>query len=559
MAVNGEQNQQYNQNADEKEQTPATGGGAPNSPGSAGGSASSGRVANYSSGTQAGASGSGRFTNLQKYIGANQGAGDRLASGITNKVERSNEPASKEAQTSAGAVREGIQSAQNKLQTGNQYKEQLDSDSFNAKDIAGDQNKLQEFGQYRTGSAIDEAMLAKQNQAAQTNYANLQNQMQQQLGQTQNDTGRYQLLKNTFGGGSVYQNPYSQGQQRLDQLFLQSGGNNGIGQLQNTLRSGVNSAGNQLNELSGAVSGNINDIASREAALASGLQSGIDAKTGKYVSDIEATQDQVNAQRKAEQDWANKQYAALQSGQGIDQRFAQMLGLNQGQHLYNTLSDKNVNNFFNYGAAELNGADQLANQDQRQYYDALAQLSGMDKNAYAINQGTNPSAAVSAIENSWQPINQLSSDMTTNLSGQTGYGAAANHVVAANGNVNMGNLISAIDSQGNSQELYDTLRGANADAITKYLNGGDANLAAEGMTLDPQVKAVLNQLNTLQGAITANNATSNVDAQLAGYTARAKANAYMNALNQLNDENFFRTVRINPGSDVESGGQFGVS
>ena len=46
--------------------------------------------------------GSGRFTNIQKYLGANKGAGSRLADGIEKKSDEY-----------TSSVREGIASAQN--------------------------------------------------------------------------------------------------------------------------------------------------------------------------------------------------------------------------------------------------------------------------------------------------------------------------------------------------------------------------------------------------------------------------------------------------------------
>lgn len=538
MAVNGEQNQQYNQNANEKEQAPNTGGGAADTPSAAGASAPGGRLAASSSGQQAGSTGSGRFTNLQKYIGANQGAGERLGAGITNKVSRENEGASKEADTSASAVREGISSAQNKLQTGNQYKSQVDSENFNAQDIAGDQNKLQDFTQYRTGSAIDEAQLAKQNQAAQTNYQNLQNQMQTQLGQTQNDTGRFNLLKNTFGGGSVYQNPYSQGQQRLDGLFLQSGGGNQIGQLQNNLRSGVNAAGQQLGQLD-AAGKTIGDITSQEATLASGLQSGIDAKTGKYVGDIEATQSAVNAQRAAEQEWANQQYASLQGGQAIDKKFADMLGLTSGQNIYNTLSGKNANAYLNYGATNLTGANQLANQDQRSYYDALAKLSGIDSNSYAITGSGAPEAAVSlnAQKNLLGDVDstrQAFANKNYTQSGGGSYGSQITNTLTGQ------NLMDAINGVG-----YD----ASKAAVGRYQN------TAHSWDQGDSVMAQL--VNDAAARSNINNGLGGLSNSSGYVSGIGQYNASM-ALRDLLNSGFFNAVNIKPGEDVESGGQFDV-
>lgn len=538
MAVNGEQNQQFNQNANEKEQAPSTGGGAADNSGGAAVPTAGSRVATSSNGQQAGSTGSGRFTNLQKYIGANQGAGDRLGAGITSKVSRENEGASKEANTSASAVKDGIASAQNKLQTGNQYKSQVDSDNFNAKDLAGDNNKLQDFTQYRTGSAIDEAQLAKQNQAAQTNYMNLQNQMQTQLGQTQSDNGRFNMLKNTFGGGSVYQNPYSQGQQRLDGLLLQSGGGNQIGQLQNQLRTGVSAAGQQLGQLD-AAGKTIGDIKSQESALASGLQSGIDAKTGKFVGDIEATQGAVNAQRTADQDWANKQYAGLQGGQAVDKKFADMLGLTSGQNIYNTLSGKNANAYFNYGATNLTGANQLANQNQRSYYDSLAKLSGIDPGAYAITDSGAPESAVSVNSNA-----NLLKDVDA-----TGKGFAARSYSQRGG----GSEGSKIENVLSGQNLMDTINKVGLDAskaaVSRYQN--------TAYTWDQGDSAMAQLVNDAAAKSRISNGLGGLDNSSGYVSGIGQYNASL-ALRDLLNSGYFNAVNVKPGEDVESGGQFDV-
>lgn len=602
MPTNGEVNQTYKQTTEEKDQDPNTGGGAVDSSGGAAAPASGSRVATSSNGQQAGSTGSGRFTNLQKYIGANQGAGDRLGAGITNKVSRENEGASKEANTSAGAVRDGIVSAQNKLVTGKGYQDAIESKDFDAQnflaptndiskfkqDVADnrsqfvptgrneqqnssvsgsgqatpqgsnppppaspyDQNKLQDFTNFRTGSAIDEAQLAKQNQAAQTNYMNLQNQMQNQLGQTQTENGRFNMLKNTFGGGSVYQNPYTQGQQRLDGLFLQSGGGNQIGQLQNNLRSGVSAAGQQLGQLdaSGKV---IGDIATQEGALATGLQSGIDAKTGKYVTDIEGTAGAVNAQRQADQDYYNKQYNALTSGGAVGQRFADAMGIGQGQNLYNSLNSKNVNEFFKYGNTNLTGFGQLADSKQENYYNALNALGGKD--SQFVLDG-NPEAAAQFIGGSFDDEKAANNNITNDLRGRTANSTNNWTLAGANGQVGVGSVMDQLAADQNLD--YNNLTAQNNYA--GFGTGIDPTMRNYGNTLNSQTQQFLDRLRpsfSAQGVY--NNATHYRDETMQGTVAGAKSQALMQALQQLQDVNYFNRVKINP-DDTESGGNFGV-
>lgn len=540
MAVNAEQNQQYNQNQDQQQQGPSTGGGVSQTPAGSG-AQPAGRVANYSSGTQAGTSGSGRFTNLNKYINANQGAGDRLAQGIGQKVNTANQTAQKEADTNAASVREGIQSAQNKINTGNQFKDQLNSQDFNAQDIAGDQAKLQDFTNYRTGQAIDENALAQQNQQAQTNYLNLQNQIQNQLNQTATDTGRYQLLKSAFGGGSVYQNPYSTGQQRLDQLFLQSGGSNGIGQLQNNLRQSNVQAGNQLNALSGQAATDIGNIKTQEADLANALQTGATDKTNKFVSDVEATADQVNKDRLAEQNYIQDQYNRLNSGQSIDQRFADMMGLSQGQNLYNSLVGKNANDFFTFNPTNLSGFGQLANTQQEQYYDALAKLSGVTP-AYTFDG--DPKAASQFNTGAFDDELAANNALTEQLRGKN---VSGNYSGRLAGGQASGALTNIMDQLAKQQGInFDTITKQNTNSnIADYLMDPSGNQYDGGRTLDANTKSFLDSLRPhLNASNTYNNASHYVDETGAGARAAAQQAAILQALQQLQDVNYFNRVNI---------------
>lgn len=543
MAVNAEQNQQYNQSQDDKEnQQPNTGAGAAETNGNQAPAANGSRVASFSSGSQPGSTGSGRFTNLQKYIGANQGAGERLGAGIENKVSNQNQVAEKQADTSASAVRQGIQSAQDKLNTGNQYKEQVSSNNFNAADIAGDENKLNDFTQYRTGSAIDEAMLAKQNQAAQDAAMAYQNQMQQQLGQTQTDQGRYGLLKQAFGGGSVYQNPYSQGQQRLDQLFLQSGGGNKIGDLQNQLRTGLVGAGQQVNQLTGEVTNNINDITTNEAAQSKAIQDAITGKTSDYVTGIESTQADVNAKRASDQQWATDQYAKLQAGQPIDPKFAQMLGLTQGQSLNNAISDKNVNNFVKYGATNLQGADQLANADQRQYYSALGKLAGIDPSQYAIRNDYTPEAAITALSGD----SSLSSTLTNAQKALAAQNSVVNPVWGGSFTTNLGDVMNQVNaSQYNpNQDLLNRIASGDWNTYAPAINE---------LTNDPFHTGIIG--NIANSGVVKTGTGINNEALMGG----AAQTSVMEALRQLANSGYFNTVKFAPTEDQESGGQFGVT
>lgn len=551
MAVNAEENQLEQQNKLANPQS--TGGGqAQAAPGSAPGTPAS-RVASYSSGSQPGQSGSGRFTNLQNYIGANQGASDRLASGISSNLSKETAPEKKAVSSQAADVRAGIESAQNKLNTGSQYLDQVKGADFNAQSFAGDQNKLQDFTNYRTNQAVGADQLATQANQAQTAANTLQAQQQQQLQNASSEAGRFNLLKNAFGGGSVYQNPYSTGQQRLDQLFLQAGGNNNVNKIQNQVRGDLNATGQTLNTLS-QNAGVVGQIGTQAKDLATGLQTATTDLTNQYVTGIEGTAADVNAKRAADQEWANQQYANLQAGGQVDQRFADMLGLSQGQNIYQTLVGKNANDFLNYGPQSLSGFGQLANTQQEQYYDALARLSGATPGF--IMDG-DPSAAVGNNDKIGSAITAGTDAFNTAVGNQSGnYTWGGGGIVPVSGSVSSQAAQSLLS--GISKEGLDKFRGLSDEALNssnlqEYNNGITNTLRNQFGLSESDTNALLQALNSGQ---------INVNAQGPGgdtYANYAKLGALKNMANILGNSGYGNRVNIAPPSDLESGGQFGVT
>lgn len=363
------------------------------------------RIADYSSGSQP-TQGSGRFTNLKNYIGANQGAGDRLAQGISKNIGQQTSENKNKADTQASAVRDGIQSAQGKLGTGTEYKNQLEGPNFNAEQFVTDKDKLNEFGQFRTGTAIDQQGLKNSLGNAQQAGLGYQNQLQgidQQVGTEQ---GRFGLLKDTFAGKSTYANPYSGGQQRLDQLFLQSGGGNQIHNLQSSVRSDLNLANKnlaQVDQYGNQITG-VGGIAEQAKTLAGDLQGKTNKLETGYITGLEgqvagvnqSRADEQNKYRKfikdfAEQNNINKDLSSGTPGSKsgilekqqvinpLDTDLLAKLGLGIGQNTYGVLNDKDftANQVLNLGPMA-NSYSDIATQGNVNYYSALAKLAGMD-------------------------------------------------------------------------------------------------------------------------------------------------------------------------------------
>lgn len=152
--------------------------------------------------------GSGRFTNLQKYVSANQGAGEKIGNRIGSQVEGQ-----------AGQVRQGIQQAK----TG--FQQQIDPEKQriagaealtqealgNTQQFVNDPTKFNQFQQLRNAQTAQINPLELQQQQLQAQKA------QQMAANANTEQGRFQLLKGAFA------NPrYTTGLGRLDQLFLQS-------------------------------------------------------------------------------------------------------------------------------------------------------------------------------------------------------------------------------------------------------------------------------------------------------------------------------------------------
>lgn len=160
-------------------------------------------------------SGSGRFTNLQKYLQANQGGSQRIAQNIENSYDKQ-----------ANAVKQGINQAQGQLagqvnplqqQLGDQGAQQLQQGFSDPNAILGDQAQTQNFKNLYGGLSQNIANVAGTQNLQQQQLAQQNQNLQNTAAQAGTEQGRFQLLRN-----SVNAPGYTQGAQRLDQTLLQS-------------------------------------------------------------------------------------------------------------------------------------------------------------------------------------------------------------------------------------------------------------------------------------------------------------------------------------------------
>lgn len=423
MAINAEQNQldQANkQNEANSQSSPTTGGGAAST-------TTSGRVASFSSGApQQGASGSGRFTNIQKYLGANQGSGEQLGSRITGTIDKKLDKTTKEADTSS--IGKAVNAEKIRLAEGTQFNDQIKQDPTQ---IANDTAAKDRFGNLLNNQNVASGLKTQAQTAS--DQANSQfNQLSQQIQNLGTEQGRFNLLQNTIRSPQ-----YSTGQQRLDQLFLQAGNPNQLVQSQRDMSRNLNATRDQFGNAIQGLNTQISD-ADKQAAEVSAMlggtlgtetQSLIDAQN-KQARDLNTNNASANSA--IEQFFASG-YGTLNNTQ--KQLVDSMLSsgqLSAGMRTYNVLSDPgSFRNYVTSGSVNNTGADVLdANEYSR--YNALYNLAGGTGDKVYAQAGTGGSQAnikanelSSAIQNARSNLeNSLNTGVTSNNYGS--YVANAN-------------------------------------------------------------------------------------------------------------------------------------
>lgn len=158
----------------------------------------------------------GNRPNIQQYLQANQGAGEKLASGITGGFQKQVNKFGEEVGKTRGALESGSRPLEQKL--GDEGSQFAQSSFKDPQSLLNQQSQLDEFrrlqGQgYKGDISSLQQNVANQQTALQGRLAGLD----ESAKGSATETGRFQLLRNTFG-----QPNYTQGQQRLDQLFLQA-------------------------------------------------------------------------------------------------------------------------------------------------------------------------------------------------------------------------------------------------------------------------------------------------------------------------------------------------
>lgn len=367
--------------------------------------------------------GSGRFTNINKYINANKGAGQEIGARIGQGVNRSLDTSAAGAEEQANAFKQGVQKANESNTQGQQFlgllngqqqaaapqaqqqpqmaaqpapgpgqasigqppqqmsmqgpSQQLFGVPNSIEALAADQDAIRKFVNYRSGNeantqakALNESQAASG--AASQKAAQDLAQRQQQLGTEQNRGGLLSEFVGSPGGG------YSKGAQRLDQAFLQRDKNQSINTLTQALKDQEQGRFKSIADNTKALQDQAKTAVEGSGKLATDLGAATQNQFQKQAADMQAQMQATNQQRTTDANQASQQIAALLDNDPnttVDEAWLQKLGLSQGQRTYGALGQLSQSDI-----AEINPSlgtlGQTSNAEQIARFNALNRLAG---------------------------------------------------------------------------------------------------------------------------------------------------------------------------------------
>jgi len=324
--------------------------------------------------------GSGRHVNLQKYLQANQGAGQQLGSGI---VQRSQEQAQKgqtESQKQAEGIRQTLEGERQRLGQAQGFQQQLQQQG-GAQQLA--QQNLDQFTQLRTGQNQAGQLQQQAGQLYQQAGQGVQG-LQNRADQAGTEAGRFQLLQQAYGTPN-----YNMGQRRLDQLLLQAGGS-GRG-IQNQLQQQATQAQQGLagyqQEFDPAISGigtQAQDISSQlQGFLQQGAGEGIeDTLQQRGIEDIEQYLQQAQTGRQADIGAARSALQqASETGKFTPEQIA-ATGIDPNQVMFGLSGELGQ---FLSPERQVN-LSQVTSAEEAARYNALRQLAGQQEGGLAFDE-----------------------------------------------------------------------------------------------------------------------------------------------------------------------------
>lgn len=326
------------------------------------------------------APGAPRFTNIQQFLGANVGAGQKLAGKVLEQ-KSTLEGGIQSSQDTANKVKSDVEAQTGKIKTsGEQAAEAIKG--INAGQQYINQDKpTEEFTNLYTG---------------QNGLPQYQQQVQSALGQTQQaidslgqfgqklgtESGRNELLSGSVGKAGKY----GAGLSTLDQILLQRGGRNqlesAVGDIRKTVPGQLQQYQNLQKSLTDADTGVLSQLGKQSASTQDLLKGTL---TGEQDTFEKAQQDEASklSGERGQQQELMKQF--LSSGYtGLNANQQKMIndtlaaqGLSAGQRLYSSADPAQS---FKYGQAQL-GAQDVVDSNELARYKALSTLAGVSPDA----------------------------------------------------------------------------------------------------------------------------------------------------------------------------------
>ena len=269
--------------------------------------------------------GSGRFTNLQKYLQANKDSGQRIAQTIGQNINQNLQKQQDKAQDYYSKLGQTTEQARQVAEQGKGFQQQLQGiggqiqqatltpeqlvDKQLAQQRLNERQQLdmstieqftqspdfQTFQDIQAGRGIDESLLSLQQQRAYQQALEAQQSAQQSQQQLGSETGRFDLLRQTFGNSA--RPGYTQGQQRLDQVLLGQGG--GLRDVQGAVSTQAKMAQEQA-RLAGAQAGEVSRLAAQEQGVIGDIQSQASKNEQAYLDMLQSYMNPLNQARQTE-------------------------------------------------------------------------------------------------------------------------------------------------------------------------------------------------------------------------------------------------------------------
>lgn len=315
---------------------------------------------------QQGPTSSGRFTNIQKYLGANQQAGAKVANTIGKDIE-------KQTQNVANAIQGSKQQFQTQANQGRLTQNDLTSaqNVIQGAGLGTQANDISQFQRISSGQYKGPQEMQDSDKLS----AKTQNVVQQGK-QLENQGGRFNLLRQYFSTPT-----YTKGQQNLDEMILGQNNQN-LGNVKRQtlgLQSLTSQELNAARQLAGEYANQSRDIGKR-------TQEELSKAT---TADTEALSNKFRQAQEKETELAGlyKKRAGDISQGMVDEETANALGLSNliGKNIYNL----DLGSYLKTDAPQtLADAREVASREEAARINALNKLAGRD-NVYDLeNVGT---------------------------------------------------------------------------------------------------------------------------------------------------------------------------